>query len=198
MQITHLLAFNLALLAAIASPGPALLVAIKTSLTAGRRAGIAIGLGLGLMAALWTLAALIGLEALFVLFPWAFTLVKTIGAIYLLYVAFGMWRHARAPLAPQNKPSAHAFRQGLLINALNPKAVLFAAAVLVVVFPKNMSLAESLIIVTNHLLVEWLFYLALAYAMSSRAVSQRYLRAKPYMDRSAAVVLGGLGLKLLR
>ncbi len=84
MDLTHLIAFNIALLAAIASPGPAFLVAVKTAVTSGRRAGIAVGLGLGLMAALWTAAALFGLEVVFTAFPWAYTLVKTIGALYLL------------------------------------------------------------------------------------------------------------------
>ena len=54
MALTHLVAFNIALLAAIASPGPALLMALKTTLGAGRSAGIAVGAGLRLVAALWT------------------------------------------------------------------------------------------------------------------------------------------------
>ena len=61
MTIGQLLAFNLALLVAIASPGPALPIAIGTTLSGGRSAGIAVGAGLGLMAATWTLMALLGL-----------------------------------------------------------------------------------------------------------------------------------------
>ena len=51
-------------------------------------------------------------------------------------------------------------------------------------------------ILANHLVVELVFYTALAYAMSSRAVSARYLRAKVLLDRVAAAVLGALGLRL--
>ena len=65
MTITHLIAFNIALLAAIASPGPAFLVAVRTTLNAGMINGIAIGLGLGLAASMWTLLALLGLESFF-------------------------------------------------------------------------------------------------------------------------------------
>lgn len=92
MDIQHLLAFNLALLVAIASPGPALLVAIRTNLGSGRRSGLAVGLGLGLMAATWTLMAILGLDSIFRLFPWLYATVKVAGAAYLLYVAFKMWR----------------------------------------------------------------------------------------------------------
>ncbi|MEO1155520.1 MAG: LysE family translocator, partial [Pseudomonadota bacterium] len=63
MEITHLIAFNLALLAALASPGPALLLAIRNTLAGGQAAGIATGLGLALVAAIWTMAALMGLNA---------------------------------------------------------------------------------------------------------------------------------------
>lgn len=197
MEITHLIAFNVALIASILSPGPAFLIALKTTLSAGRRAGVAVGLGLGLVASFWTLAALLGLEAVFLGFPWAYALVKGIGAVYLLYIAFGMWRGARKPTASSVKPARHAFRQGVMINILNPKSVLFAAAVLVVIFPKGMSLTENLLIVANHLIVEVIFYSTLAFGMSRPAVAQGYLRAKVVFDRSASVVLGLLGLRLL-
>ncbi|MBT0957031.1 LysE family translocator [Alphaproteobacteria bacterium KMM 3653] len=197
MDLSHVIAFNIALGAAIASPGPALLVAIKTTLSSGRRAGIAVGLGLGLVAALWTLAALLGLETIFAVFPWAYGGVKAVGALYLIYIAYQMWVHARAKVEAQMTPASHAFRQGVMINALNPKSVLFAAAVLVVIFPSGMSLGENLFVVANHLAIEVLFYTGLAFGMSHAAVSQRYMRAKVYIDRVAAGVLGLLGLRLL-
>jgi len=197
MELIHLIAFNVALFAAIASPGPALLVAIKTTLSSGRQAGIAVGLGLGLVASLWTLAALLGLEALFLAFPWAYAAVKFIGAAYLIYIAYGMWIGARDAVQTELKPAAHAFRQGVMINILNPKSVLFAAAVLVVIFPAGMTMAENLLIVANHLVIEVLFYTALAFGMSRASVSQSYMKAKVYIDRVAAGILGLLGLRLL-
>ena len=198
MVLTHILAFNLALAAAIASPGPALLISVKTTLTAGRRAGLAVGAGLGLMAALWTLAALMGLEVIFTAFPWAYVAVKTVGALYLMYIAYGMWKGARDPLAPTDvKPAHHAFWQGLMINLMNPKSVLFAAAVLVVIFPANMTLSEKGFIFANHLVIELSFYSLLAFGMSTATARAAYLRAKVYLDRIAAVVLSALGLRLL-
>ncbi|HBB82909.1 MAG TPA: lysine transporter LysE, partial [Sulfitobacter sp.] len=59
MELSHLIAFNIALIASILSPGPAFLIALKTTLSSGRRAGVAVGLGLGLVASFWTLAALL-------------------------------------------------------------------------------------------------------------------------------------------
>ncbi len=197
MTIEHLIAFNIALFAAIASPGPALLVAIQTTLRSGRASGIAMGCGLGLMAAAWTMMALLGLEAVFQLVPWAYAAARIVGAVYLLYIAWGMWQGARSRLEPSVKPARHAFRQGILINVTNPKSVLFAAAVLIVIFPAEMTLFENAVVVLNHLVIELLFYTALAVGMSTEAVSRTYLRAKVYIDRVAAVVLGALGVRLL-
>lgn len=197
MTIEQLVAFNIALLVAIASPGPALLVAIQTTLSSGRPGGIAIGCGLGLMASAWTLMALLGLETVFQLFPWAYAGARVLGALYLLFIAWRMWRDARRQINADTRPGRHLFRQGILINALNPKSVLFAAAVLVVIFPPGMTLTEDAIVVFNHLLIEILFYTCLAYGLGIRAVRSGYLKAKIYFDRIAAAVLGGLGLRLL-
>lgn len=194
----HLLAFNLTLLAALASPGPALLLALRTSLVSGPRAGIATGLGLGTMAALWTLMALLGLDAIFALVPWAYVAIKLAGAAYLMWIAWGMWRDARQPLAaaaPQ--PNGRAFRTGILVNLGNPKSVLFASAVLLVIFPPGMTLIEKALIVGNHLLVEWAAYTGFALLLGTRPARDGYLRLKHVFDRVAALVLGALSLRLI-
>ncbi|MEN9062816.1 LysE family transporter [Ponticoccus litoralis] len=62
MTLTHVIAFNLTLLAAMAAPGPALLYALRQSIAGGFRTGMVTGAGLGTVAALWTGAALLGPE----------------------------------------------------------------------------------------------------------------------------------------
>lgn len=197
MSLESVIAFNLVLAAAIASPGAALLYFIKTCMTAGRRAGIAVGVGLGTAAAGWTLAALLGLETLFALFPWTYTALKAAGALYLLWIAVQTWRAARDPLAANDRPAGRAFVSGLLVNAGNPKSMLFAAAVIVVVFPQGLAGSDIALIVANHLLLEIAFYTLCAVALSSAPARRRYLGAKTWLDRIAATLLGALGLRLL-
>ncbi|MDM8165544.1 LysE family translocator [Roseovarius sp.] len=196
MDPAHLIAFNLTLLAALASPGPAMLMALRTTLVEGRTAGILTGLGLGTVAAAWTGAALLGLDVIFTLFPWAYMSLKIIGAAYLIYLAVSIWREAKTPLDSAQAPRRRPFVSGLLVNFANPKSVLFASAVLVVIFPRDMNLAQKALIVGNHMLVEFAAYTAFACALSTRAARDGYLRLKPVLDRIAAGVLGALGLKL--
>ena len=197
MTWEQLVAFNIALLVAIASPGPALLMATHTAASRGRSPGIMVGIGLGLMAATWTMMALLGLAVFFQLFPMVYIGAKILGGAYLLYLAYKMWRNASDEIDARIPPARHAFRQGFLVNLLNPKSVVFAAAVLVAVFPSGLSVAESFVIVVNHFLVEVAFYTTLAFYMSTPVVSQRYLRAKAYIDRGAALILGALGIRLV-
>ena len=199
IDATHLIAFNLTLLAAMASPGPALLLALRTSLAYGPVAGIATGAGLGLMAAAWTAAALLGLGLVFTLFPFAYVAIKTLGALYLIWIAYTLWRDARKPLSQSGPalPRGRAFRTGLLVNLGNPKSVLFASAVLLVIFPADLGLAAKALIVANHFLVELAVYTGFALLLSTPPARAGYLRAKPLLDRIAASVLGLLGLRLL-
>ncbi len=197
MQTSQLIAFNLAALAAIASPGPALLTAIGASLRGGRVAGIATGCGLALMASLWTGLALLGLGALFEVVPWLYLTMKIGGGVYLLWIAWQSWRHAAQPVSRVPLARGRAFASGFAVNLANPKSVFFAAAVLVVIFPRDLHAGEMMLIVGNHFVLEVLVYTALATVMSTEAVAQRYLRAKRWLDRVFSMVLGALGLRLL-
>jgi threonine/homoserine/homoserine lactone efflux protein len=89
------------------------------------------------------------------------------------------------------------FVHGVLINLTNPKSVMFAAVVLIVVFPPNLGLAEKAFIVGNHLALEWVFYFCLTWLVSQPAVTRRYIKAKQLFDRCAAGVMAALGLRLL-
>lgn len=197
MTTAQFIAFNLTLLAAMAAPGPALLYALRQSMAGGFWTGVATGAGLGVMAALWTGAALLGLNAVFAVVPWAYLVLKTAGAIYLLWIAVQLWRSAHAPVTDSARPGARAFLGGLLVNLANPKSVLFAGAVLVVIFPPDLSLGAKALIVANHLVVELAVYTLFAAFLSSAPARAGYLRLKPIIDRTAAVILGALGLRLL-
>ena len=197
MTTAQFIAFNLTLLAALAAPGPALLYALRQSVAGGFAAGVATGAGLATMAALWTGAALLGLNAVFAVVPWAYLFLKTAGALYLIWVAVQLWRNARQPVPDSAHPGAKAFLGGLLVNAANPKSVLFAGAVLVVIFPPDLSLGAKALIVANHLIVEVIAYTLFAACLSSGPARAGYLRLKPMVDRAASVILGALGLRLL-
>ena len=86
---------------------------------------------------------------------------------------------------------------GLLRNFGNPKSMLFAAAVIVVVFPQGLGAIDIAIIVANHLVLELAFYAVFAILLSSPPARRAYIGLKPLLDRIAATLLGALGLRLI-
>ena len=75
--------------------------------------------------------------------------------------------------------------------------MLFASAVLLVIFPQDITLADKAFVVLNHLIVEIICYTGFALLLSTPAARDSYLRAKTVMDRIAAGVMGVLGVRLL-
>jgi len=197
MSVELLIAFNLVLIVSILSPGPAFLMAVSTSLAKGRSAGIKTGLGLATMACFWTLMGLLGLDIVFKVFPWAYVIIKTLGALYLLYIAWNTWINAKKPITESEKQIDNYFRDGFLVNLSNPKSILFAASVLVVIFPPTLSIGAKAFITLNHFALEALFYTFVAFTMNTQTVSKQYLKAKTWLDRFSAIILGGLGIKLM-
>lgn len=197
MTASQLIAFNLTLLAGLMSPGPALLMLVRTSVIAGRTAGILTGCGLATMAALATLIALFGLGAVFRLVPDLYLVAKVAGAAYLVVIAVRIFRHARDEVEAKAEAVRRDFVDGFLLNLFNPKLMMFATAVLIVIFPARMPASAKLFAAFNHLVVEVVVYAVLATVLARPAVSRRYLAAKVYFDRTAAVVLFGLAARLL-
>ena len=197
LTAAHLVAFNAALLVAVAAPGPAFLVCVQSALRGGFREGALAGLGLALVAGLWTLAALLGLELLFETLPAAYAALRIGGAIVLLWIAWRTWQGARAPVAAAPASGRRAFARGALLNLGNPKSILFSAGVLLIIVPPDLAVAEMALVTLNHVALEAAFYAGVAALMSSDAVRLRYLAARPTIMRITALVLGGLGLRLL-
>jgi threonine/homoserine/homoserine lactone efflux protein len=115
-------------------PGPDSLLIMTRSASQGWRAGSAAALGIGAGTFVHIFAAALGLSAVLATSATAFTVVKLIGAAYILYMAFGLLRSKRgesssaAPLAVPPLPYRKIFAQGFLTNVLNPKVALFFLA----------------------------------------------------------------------
>lgn len=135
MPDLHTLAlFAAASLALYISPGPDMLHVANRAIAGGTRGGMLAALGVSAGLVVHMLAAAFGLAALLVIWPIAFTLVKWVGAAYLLYLGITtlMGRGAAGALAGDmaRVGSWRLFRQGFLVNLLNPKIALFFMAFL--------------------------------------------------------------------
>jgi RhtB (resistance to homoserine/threonine) family protein len=135
LPVHHLALFAAAALAVNLTPGPDMLFVVGTGATRGRRAGVMAALGVGAGCLLHVALAAVGLSALLAASALAFSVVKWVGAAYLVWMGLSMWRSRRA--APEADAAARpdpggrsVFWQGAITNALNPKVALFFLAFL--------------------------------------------------------------------
>lgn len=117
-----------------ATPGPSMLYVLSRSVGQSRAAGLASAFGLCLGGVLLAIATALGLATLFSSFDWLVTALRYVGSVYLVWLGIDMIRNARAEAQAaldveqvQQKPLSAIIRQGVLVELLNPKTVLFFA-----------------------------------------------------------------------
>lgn len=167
-----------------ATPGPNMLLVMSCSARYGFRAAIAAMAGcMTALLAMMSLSAA-GLGALLQAFPTVFDALRWIGAAYLAYLGIKTWRspvidrsdETQAPVLSAGK-SAALFREGVLVAASNPKAILFAAAFLPqFIQPTLPKLPQFAILLGTFAVIEISWYVI--YAGSGQRLAGYLRRAK--------------------
>jgi len=120
-------------LALLVTPGPAVLYIVTRSIDQGRRAGMASVLGIEAGSLFHVVAAALGVSALLMSSAVAFTAVRYVGALYLVYLGLRrlLDKNVEQPTpAPRSDGLPRIFGQGVLVNVFNPKTALFFLAFL--------------------------------------------------------------------
>lgn len=197
-DLSTLAVFAAASLALIAVPGPSVLYIVGTSIAQGRRAGVASMLGVQTGALIHVAAAAIGVSAVLASSAGLFNLVRFAGAGYLVWLGVQRIRHAGDldPAARPPRSHAHLFRQGVVVNVLNPKVAMFFLAFLPqfvdpgAASPGAQVLALGLVFVAIAIVSDGV------YALVAGAAAERLrgsVSARRRMDRLGGGVMIGLG-----
>ena len=126
--------FLFAALVLLITPGPAVFYIVARSVQQGSWAGIVSAVGVVTGGFIHVLAGTVGLSAIVLSSPIAFTTIKYLGALYLVYLGFraffGKGRSDDPNLRLRPGQLGRVYRDGLLVNLFNPKTVLFFIAFL--------------------------------------------------------------------
>jgi len=194
--------FSLFLLAALVVavvPGPGIFYVAARTLSEGRRAGIASTFGTALGGLVHVIAGGLGVSAIIMASAEAFALLKLAGALYLIWLGFRAFRDAAKP-APEAAPGGRAFREGIVVEATNPKTAAFFLAFIpqfldpTTAHPALQFMALGLISVTLNTLADVVVVTA---AAATRANLARRPRLFPTLRRGSGVFMMGLGASLL-
>ena len=128
-----LIAFALAAVVLAITPGPGMAYVIACTVSGGRSEGLASCLGTGIGGLLHVIAAALGLSLIVAQSAVAFTVVKYLGAAYLIAVGLRRLLGLERAAEPQTRTPrdlSRLYRQGIVVNTLNPKTALFFLAFL--------------------------------------------------------------------
>ena len=202
-SLSFLIAPLIAFFIAAASPGPATLAVAATSMAHGLRPGLALGLGLTIGLSIWGALTALGLGALIVAWAPALIVLKVLGGLYLLYLA---WMSAKSALTVSANPLTPArgsdrgrrmIWRGFLLNLMNPKAVLAWTAVIALGKPDQGGIYAMILIVALCTLSGFLIYAAYALSFSAPPVSALYERGRRWFEGFFAIGFGLAGVKLI-
>ncbi len=202
------LAYLVAAIAIALSPGPGAVLAMSHGLSWGVRAASVTILGLQAGLALILLVAGVGVGAVLLASSTAFTVVKVLGAAYLLWLGLHQWRApvaltgandaARTPPAQVAPLSARQrFARGLLTNATNPKGIVFMVAVLPQFIAPTRALApQLLVLLATTITVDLIVMHGYALLAASLRGWLNSARAQRAQNRIAGAVLMAMGASL--
>lgn len=182
------------------TPGPTMIAVMSASLADGRRAGLLTGFGLSAGATIWAGLAVLGVAALFELFPTALLALRIAGAGYLLWLGFKSLRSALRSdaggfaAAVGATRSRRAFRTGLLVSLTNPKAALFFGSILTAFVPHDASPALLAGIVGLCAVLAVICHSVTATVFSTRGVVRAFDHMRRLATAAFGVVFAGLGM----
>jgi len=184
------------------TPGADSLYVVTRSIAQGARAGVVAALGIAAGCCVHVLAAALGLSAILAASATAFTVVKLLGATYLVYLGVSLLRRrpspTQSPGAVTAAPGRTIFAQGFLTNLLNPKVALFFLAFVPQFIDQgaaNTALSFVLLgVIFNFGATLWCFFLAWSAARLGAFGAGR--RVSSWLSRGVGALFVVLGVRL--
>ena len=190
-------------LLAVMSPGPDFVMIVRNSLIYSRRSGIfsAIGLGGGIF--VHVVYSLIGIGWIISRSVLLFSIIKWIGALYLIYIGWKSLRAKPVDHVAQGEAreavdltAGQAIRMGFLTNVLNPKATLFFLGLFSQVIDPMTPLAVQVVYGAEMVLMTILWFSGVAVMLSSPFIRQRFSRIQHRFEQAMGALLIALGIKV--
>ena len=184
----HLISLVLALgifAVGFVSIGPNILAIIGTSMERGRQHGVALALGVGTGSGIWATLTVVGLTALVTAYAWTITVLKVLGAAYLLWLAYKAFRSAATPHLKSTATAAQGgglYWRGLLIQMTNPKAALHWIAIVAIGLGADAPVWVGVLLVVTTTALSIAGHLAYALLFSTETVVEFYQRARRWID----------------
>lgn len=191
-------------LLAVMSPGPDFVIVTKNSLSYSRKIGTYTALGVALGIIVHVTYSLLGIGLLISQSIILFTIIKLLGAFYLIWIGIKALRSKPSEVENELLPEKNkkymsplgAVKNGFLVNVLNPKATLFFLALFTQVInpstPKNIEVIYGI----EMTVATFLWFSVIAYFFSHSKLKVKIKKISRYIDKVTGLALIALGIKV--
>ncbi len=200
--LTQFLAIAVVHLLAVASPGPDFAIVVRQSVTYGKTTALWTSLGVGTGILLHVLYSLLGIGVVVSQSIIAFTVMKFLGAAYLIYVGFKSLKAGpsssffAAEMKAQVPTIGRAFWTGFLTNGLNPKVTLFFLSLFTVVIASHTPVVVQLFYGIYMACATALWFSGISFLFGQDRVRKLFNKVGHWFERLMGGALIILGLKL--
>lgn len=183
-------------------PGTGVVYTINTGLTLKWRASIAAAIGCTLGIVPHILASILGLSALLNMSAQVFSALKIAGSIYLLYLAWKMWREAGTLEINQKTTEASGMQiaiKGIAINLLNPKLTIFFFAFLPLFVSPNSASPSLEMVVLSVVFMSMTLIIFVLYGILASGIRAYLINSSKMIKRFQqifAVIFAAFAVKL--
>ena len=189
---------------AVVSPGPATMALAATSMTWGRAAGVSLALGVYTGSFIWACLTSLGLAAVLTAYAGILTVLKIIGGLYLLWLAWKSFKSVMTPndlhlasLADKELTRRQLYFKGLMLHLTNPKAILAWLSLLSLGLPPGAPPSVIALFIVVCLVIGCTTFLSLAILFSTGPMRRGYTHARRYIDGFVGLFFAAAGIKLL-
>ena len=196
------LSISLLIILAAISPGPDFAIVTKNSLAYSRKAGIYTALGVSVSLLIHAIYCILGLAIIISQSLLAFSIIKYLGASYLIYIGIKGLMAKRESLkldaahTVSKITNLQAFYQGLLCNLLNPKAIMFLLAFFTLVVKPGHSLFIEMGYGLEIALIHMIWFSSLSIMMTHQAVKTNLNRIQFYIVKAMGAMLVAFGVRI--
>ena len=194
---------------ALVSPGPDFLLVVKSSIRSQKKQALGVAFGIAMANGVYILLCLIGVGAVLATSLVLMGILKVLGGLFLLYVAYYALRSKKSDYAfilnsaqtQQNAKSSsfwHEFSLGFMSGISNPKNIIFYLSLFSVVLTQGVPMEWKIALGLWMMSLVFVWNALIIFVLSHRRMKQAFAKVAFYIDKIAGVTLGLLGLKLLQ
>ena len=198
MEIKLLIGMSFVCAMGAISPGPSLAVVLRNTISGGRMHGVMTGIGHGIGLGIYAFIAVMGLSSLLLTNKQIFNFIQWAGALFLIWLAFNMITYRQSGISNEYEGNwRRGFLEGFMIAFLNPKILVFMAAVFSQFINPDISNIGRFIMAIMAGVIDTIWYVLVATILAGTPIINKLRANTGLVDRSIGLVMLMLALLLI-